>query len=208
MRKTPVTLKIAFTFLFILIIVMTPFRNYYIFLGGVVAISIFFIISKLSLSFFIKKTLSLLPFVVFVAIFLPFKKGGIPIFEWQGIVFYQKGAIMFFTVILKAWLSMWALTLLYINTPFPEIIRGLRVLGVPHIFIMLISFMYRYMYMFLKVAKDMEKARELRNFGKNRWTQIRVYANIIGLLFIKAYERGERIYDAMLLRGFDGKLDN
>ncbi len=208
MRKIPTTLKIIFTFLFILIIVIAPLRNRYIFLGGVITISIFSILSTLSLSFFIKKTFSLLPFVVFVAIFLPFKREGVPIFEWQGIVLYQKGITMFFSVILKAWLSMWALTLLYITTPFPEIIKGLEILRVPRIFIILISFMYRYMYMFLKVAKDMEKARELRNFGKNRWTQIKAYANIIGLLFIKAYERGERVYDAMLLRGFNGKLDN
>ncbi len=208
MREIPTHLEIVFAFLFIVVVVMTSPDNYYMFLGEVVFMFIFSVLLQLPMSLFIRKTLSLFPFVVFIAIFIPFKKGGIPVFTWHNITVYKEGISTFFGIILKAWISIWALTLLSFNIPFPEIIRGLRTLGVPKIFIMLISFMYRYMYMFLKIAKDMEKARELRNFGKSRWSHIKAYANIIGLLFIRAYERGERVYNAMLLRGFDGEQGN
>ena len=63
--------------------------------------------------------------------------------------------------------------------------------------------MYRYMYLFLRFAKNMEIARRLKYFGKNHILFVKMYANNIGLLFIKAYEKGEMMHNAMILKGFD-----
>ena len=51
----------------------------------------------------------------------------------------------------------------------------------------------------------MKQARDSRNFGGKRLWQIRTIGNMIGTLFIRSYERGERIYAAMMARGFDGQ---
>ena len=52
----------------------------------------------------------------------------------------------------------------------------------------------------------MLKARESRNFGLSFWGSTVSLANLIGVLFIRTYERGERVYAAMLSRGFDGTV--
>ena len=50
----------------------------------------------------------------------------------------------------------------------------------------------------------MKQARDSRNFGGRRWWQIRTVGNMIGTLFVRTYERGERVYAAMAARGFNG----
>ena len=51
----------------------------------------------------------------------------------------------------------------------------------------------------------MKQARDSRNFGGKRLWQMRTIGNMIGTLFIRSYERGERVYAAMLARGFNGQ---
>ena len=52
---------------------------------------------------------------------------------------------------------------------------------------------------------SMKQARDSRNFGGRRLWQMRTIGNMVGTLFIRSYERGERVYAAMLARGYDGQ---
>ena len=52
----------------------------------------------------------------------------------------------------------------------------------------------------------MKQARDSRNFGGSRLWQLRTIGNMTGTLFIRSYERAERVYVAMLARGFDGRI--
>jgi cobalt/nickel transport system permease protein len=52
----------------------------------------------------------------------------------------------------------------------------------------------------------MKQARDSRNFGGRRLHQLKTVGNMIGTLFVRSYERGERVYAAMLARGFDGEV--
>ena len=70
---------------------------------------------------------------------------------------------------------------------------------------MILSFMYRYLFVLVDETMRMKQARDSRNFGGGRLWQIRTIGNMIGTLFIRSYERGERIYAAMVARGFDGQ---
>lgn len=72
---------------------------------------------------------------------------------------------------------------------------------------MLLSFMYRYLFVVIDEVTSMKQARDSRNFGggKKLW-QIRTVGNMIGTLFLRSYERGERTYSAMVARGFDGQI--
>ncbi len=194
--------KILGILLFILIIVLIPPDKYYFLLGGLLVTIGTLFYSHIPGRIILKKSLSILPFIVFITIFLPFKKGNVLIFSWHFISFYREGVILFFSIILKAWISLMMLTILYLSIPFPVILRKFRSFGIPSLLITLVSFMYRYIYLFLKIAKDMERARGMRDFGKHRYTQIKAYSNIIGLLFVRAYEKGEGVYYAMKLRGF------
>ena len=66
--------------------------------------------------------------------------------------------------------------------------------------------MYRYVFVLVDEMLRMRRARDSRNFGGGRRRQLKTIGNMIGTLFIRSYERGERIYAAMLSRGFDGKV--
>jgi len=79
-------------------------------------------------------------------------------------------------------------------------------LGVPKIFVLIISFMYRYVFVLVDQVMRMKQARDSRNFGGKYLYQFNTLGNMIGTLFIRSYERGERIYAAMLARGYNGEI--
>jgi cobalt/nickel transport system permease protein len=92
------------------------------------------------------------------------------------------------------------------TTKFTMFLKGLECLKVPKVLIMILSFMYRYIFVLIDEAERLERAINMRYFGGYYLRQIKIFANIIGLLFIRAYERGERVYQSMVARGFDGKV--
>ena len=75
----------------------------------------------------------------------------------------------------------------------------------PRVMIMILSFMYRYVFVLVDEVMRMRQARDSRNFGGSRLWHLRTIGNMTGTLFIRSYERGERVYAAMLARGFDGQ---
>jgi cobalt/nickel transport system permease protein len=106
----------------------------------------------------------------------------------------------------KAWLSILFLILLTSTTTFSNILKALEHLKMPRVLVMIMSFMYRYIFVLTDEVMRMKQARDSRNFGEGgrRLWQIRTVGNMIGTLFIRSYERGERVYAAMVARGFDG----
>jgi len=72
--------------------------------------------------------------------------------------------------------------------------------------IMILSFMYRYLFVMVDEVIRMRQARDSRNFGGKRIWQLKIIGNMVGTLFIRSYERGERVYGAMVARGFEGQI--
>jgi cobalt/nickel transport system permease protein len=106
----------------------------------------------------------------------------------------------------KAWLSVLSMLVLSSTTEFPALLQGLERLGLPRVMVMLFSFMYRYLFVMVEEVNRMRLARDSRNLGRKRMWQIRSVGNMIGTLFLRSYERGERIYQAMVSRGFEGEV--
>jgi cobalt/nickel transport system permease protein len=81
---------------------------------------------------------------------------------------------------------------------------------VPGIFIILLMFTYRYFFVFVEESHRMKLARKSKGFhgGKHLFDKIgmRTISFTAGMILIRAYRRGVRIYDALLVRGFDGKV--
>jgi cobalt/nickel transport system permease protein len=122
------------------------------------------------------------------------------------------GLRMFATIALKSWISVQAALILSFTTPFHELVDALRELRLPRIMVAIISFMYRYVDVIADEAGRMGRARAARSAaprgrggGNLRW-RARVTGAMVGSLFLRAYERSERIYAAMQARGFDGEL--
>jgi cobalt/nickel transport system permease protein len=120
----------------------------------------------------------------------------------------DEGVILFVTVILKAWLSVMVSGLLVATTPFSDLLMGMRALRLPAVLVSTISFMYRYLFVLVDEAMRLHTAREARSAGAGGsiWWRAKVLGGMVGSLFLRSYERSERIYAAMLSRGFGGEM--
>jgi cobalt/nickel transport system permease protein len=116
-------------------------------------------------------------------------------------------------VLARSWLSLLAAATLILTTPFTALLKAMRGLGVPLILTAIIALMYRYLYVLVEEASRMMRARDARSGddggghsgGSLRW-RARVAGHMIGTLFLRTYERSERIYQAMLARGYTGEI--
>jgi len=123
-----------------------------------------------------------------------------------------EGFRRFLSILIGSWLSVQVALLLAFTTPFHDLVDGLRELRVPRILIAIISFMYRYLAVLSDEASRMMRARDARSAmrtgssgGTFRW-RATVTGRMVGSLFLRAYERSERIYAAMQARGFEGEF--
>lgn len=195
---------------FIVLLVLTPPKDFAIFGQYVLIIIGFILLSHLPVLFILRRTLLVIPFVFAIVLFIPFFKEGETIFTLNlGILkarITYEGLLISWNVLVKSVFSVVLLTLLISTTRFAVLLKGLEWLRFPKVLIMLISFMYRYLFVLIDEAERMERARVARWFGGYIWRQIKVIGNLIALLFIRSYERAEKVYAAMLARGFDGNI--
>ena len=203
-------IKIISFFSFILLVISTQptkflnFPLYFLLIFGVI------LVSKVPLRFVFKRSLVVIPFVLLIAIFIPFLKegeiAGSYSFASLHLTVTYDGLIILFNVLSKSWLSVLSMLALASTTKFPELLKGFEKLGMPRVMVMVISFMYRYVFVLGDEVMRMKCARDARSFGGNSKWHIKTIGNIIGMMFIRTYERGERVYVAMVSRGFIGKI--
>lgn len=203
-------IKIVIFFTYIIFVILTPAKYFTQFSAYLALILFVAVLSRVPLFYIFKSSLVIIPFSILIAIFIPFFKEG----EIAGIynfVIFQltvtyNGLWILWNILIKSWLSVFAIIILSSTTKFSDLLKGLEKLFIPRVFLMILSFMYRYIFILMDEAMKMKCAWKSRYFGGKFITQIKVFANIIGLLFIRAFERGERVYLAMCSRGFKGKV--
>jgi cobalt/nickel transport system permease protein len=165
-------------------------------------------ISKIPVYYILKRCLVVVPFILMTSIFLLFVNQGATITLFHIGNFQMNvaagGWIIFLSVMVKGILSVLCLTLLTASTPFPQLLAALEDLKFPQLIIMILSFMYRYIFLIEDEVMKMWRAMKSRSAGGFRWLHLKVIANMLGTLFIGSYERGERVYLSMCCRGFDG----
>jgi len=181
-------------------VVLTLPHEFFKFIGYAVLIFLVVFMSRVPVVYILKRSMVVFPFVFLVVIFVPFYKADV----FQGMYKYSKFIIVW-NVLIKSWLAVLAMTILTATTKFSILLKGFEKLKIPKILIMCLSFMYRYIFVLVDEVQRFERARSSRYFGGKLKRQIKVIANIIGLLFIRTYERAERVYQNMISRGFDGK---
>ncbi|MDQ3475192.1 MAG: energy-coupling factor transporter transmembrane protein EcfT, partial [Actinomycetota bacterium] len=109
-------------------------------------------------------------------------------------------------LLMKATLSVIA-SIVFASTTSPrEMVRGLERLRLPQILVQILTFMLRYLDVVGGELKRMRIARESRAFTARHLGHLRVLGHAAGALFIRSYERGERVHLAMLSRGYTGRL--
>jgi cobalt/nickel transport system permease protein len=113
----------------------------------------------------------------------------------------------------KSWMTVLMAVVLTATTRPIDLIRGLERLRLPRILTATVLFMYRYLFVIGEEGQRLMRARDARSAGDGvrrsggslTW-RARVLGNMVGSLFIRSFERSERIYAAMLARGFDGRI--
>ena len=153
--------------------------------------------------FIARKIIVVSPFAVFIGIFNPLLDRE-PFAVLPGLIL-SAGWISFVSLILKFALTVSAALLLVATTSFPGVCRALRRLGVPALFVSQLLFLYRYLFVLMEEAMRIIRARDMRSFGR-RGLGMGVFARIVGILFLRTVDRAERIYSAMLSRGFHGDM--
>jgi cobalt/nickel transport system permease protein len=96
------------------------------------------------------------------------------------------------------------------TTPFFELVKGLRRMGLPEIFTVMLTFLYRYAFLFQDELERMLRGRRARGFAGGRSMFDRRAMGAIsataGMVLVRAHKRGVRVYDALVARGYTGEL--
>ena len=200
----PSHLKILAVLAFISVSVSTPITRWPAFIAFFLLLVATAYASKIPLLLLFKRALIEIPFIFF-AILMPFFGTG-ERFEIAGIELYREGLLAGTSIVVKGTLGVLAAVILSTTTTAREILRGLERLKLPAVMVQIASFMLRYVNVISDEMERMKVARESRGFiatGIKHW---KVIATSAAALFIRSYERGERVHLAMLSRGFDGNL--
>jgi cobalt/nickel transport system permease protein len=200
----PSHLKILAVLAFISVSVSTPITRWPAFIAFFILLVATAYTSKIPLPLLFKRALIEIPFIFF-AILMPFFGTGEK-FEIVGVEVYREGLLAGTSIVVKGTLGVLAAVILSTTTTAREILRGLERLKLPAVMVQIASFMLRYVNVISDEMERMKVARESRGFlatGIKHW---KVLATSAAALFIRSYERGERVHLAMLSRGFDGNL--
>jgi len=107
-------------------------------------------------------------------------------------------------IVARSLFSIAAMTLVALTTPFPDMLRALEQCRLPRLMVLFLAFLYRYIAVLGKETIRLERGWGARYFGRfwvNQWMRL---GHVLAALLIRSYERAERIYAAMLARGFTG----
>lgn len=144
------------------------------------------------------------PFLFF-ALALPLL-GRTPDVQVLGIDLSREGLWASWNVVAKATLGFSITLVLGATTRPSDLLRALERLRAPRVLTAIAGFMVRYADVLTTDVRRMRIAREARGYDPRWLWQARAVASTAGTLFIRTYERGERVYNAMLARGFDGRM--
>ncbi len=149
------------------------------------------------------RLLAAAPFALLVGVFNPLLDRTVV--AQIGSVEIIGGWISYFSIVVRFLLTTAAALALIATTSFNGVCMALERLGVPDVFATQLLLLYRYVFVLAEQALTMGRARDLRSFGK-RGTGIKAFGQLLGTLLLRTYARAQRIYSAMLVRGFDGHI--
>jgi cobalt/nickel transport system permease protein len=197
-------IKVAGTFIFVVAVAITPREAFAAFaVHGLIIVAVAGL-ARVPPRFLLVRLLGILPFILF-AFFLPFLGSGDEVTFW-GLSLSQEGLLAAWNIVAKATLGASASILLVATTEVPAILRGLSTLRVPTLLVSVTGFMVRYLELIVEELGRMRVAMVSRGHDARWLWQVRPIATGAGAMFIRSYERGERVHQAMVSRGFTGVM--
>ena len=196
--------KIAAMIAFTIIVVATPRDEFAAFAGYAILLALVATAGRVKPLWLAKRAMIELPFVIF-ALVLPFAGHGERV-TWLGMSLSVDGIYGAWNIAVKGTLGVLASLLLAATTSMRALLDGLDRLHCPGIIIQIATFMLRYLDVLAEEARRMRIARLSRGYDPRFLWQLKAFAIGVGALFLRAFERGERVYLAMIARGYTGRL--
>ncbi len=203
-HRAPAHLKILALVGFMLGVVATPrewypvFGVYLLVLLGVV------LVSRVPLAYLAKRMVIEVPFLVFAAL-IPFIATG-PQVEVLGVAVSEPGLLAAWGLAVKGTLGVLASLTLAATTEPSDVLAGLQRLRMPALIVQIMGFMIRYLDVVTDDLGRMLVAMRSRGVDPRSPRHWPALARTLGALFVRSYERGERVHLAMLSRGYDGTM--
>ncbi len=162
------------------------------------------LLTRVTLTVLLKRVAVEFMFIGAVLIGTLFRGGGSVLWQWGWLRLTTEGLTVLGSVSLKAFLSLLILNVLTMTTPIPALLQALSALRLPPLLVAILASMYRYIAVLSDEFHAMKRAALSRNLmGNRRWQRL-VVGNMMGSLFIRTLDRGDRVHRAMLSRGYDG----
>jgi cobalt/nickel transport system permease protein len=208
--------KVLVTIAFIISNALLPDGAWIAFALAWIFILIANVFSQLGIGFTFRRSFIALPFAL-AAITVLFSIPGQAVSSFHFLMWNftisDAGLLRFVSIVIRSWLSVQMAILLVAVTEFPKIVHALNHLRVPTIITVIISFLYRYLFVLADEVLRLLRARQARSAavagisagGSVMW-RARIAGHMAGQLFLRSYERSDRIYNAMLSRGYKGEL--
>lgn len=196
--------KLAAVFAFVLVVVSTPREAMWAFGLYALLLATVAYAARVPAGFLLKRLLIEVPFVAF-AVLMPFVAQGERV-DVLGMSLSVNGLWGAWNVLAKGTIGVAASVLLASTTELRELLLGLQRLKLPPLLVQIASFMIRYGDVIADEMRRMKIARESRGFEARGVRSWGVLAKSAGALFIRSYERGERVHLAMVSRGYTGSM--
>lgn len=205
--------KLALTLGYVLLVTATPPAHWLALAALTLPVAALVAMARLPLAVVLKRSALALPFVL-AAVPLAFTTPGelvatVPLLGWTAT---REGAAAVATILTKSWISVVLACVLTASTTPTKLVHALRGLRVPALLAAVIFFTYRYLFAIGDEGSRLMRSRDSRSAaiagyrsgGTLRW-RARILGSMVGTLFLRSYERSERVFAAMQSRGYDGE---
>jgi len=189
-----------------IVAVSTPPRHWPVYVACATALAAVAMLGRVGVGDIWRRTRVVLPLILFVAIFVPFLRTGGAVHDLGPIKVHEAGLLVLAAVAAKATIGTLSAVLLGTTTTFPAVLHGLEAMRLPRTFVLIAAFMYRYLFVIVEEVARMRQALASRGYRPRNALQAGALGRVATALFLRSYSRGERVYLAMLSRGYRGAM--
>ncbi|MDP2711878.1 MAG: cobalt ECF transporter T component CbiQ [Solirubrobacteraceae bacterium] len=198
--------KIVGLFSVTIIAVSTPLAHWPVYVCCVAVLATYAAAARVSPRAVWRRVRFILPLVLLVAVFVPFVRSGGDSWAFGPLTIHQAGLEVLGAVSAKALIGTVGAALLGATTTFPSVLRGLEAMRMPRLLVLIAAFMYRYLFVIVEEAGRMRAALVSRGYAPRNALQVGAMGRMASAMFLRTYSRGERVYHAMLARGYNGTM--
>ena len=186
-HRLPAGLKLVVALAVVVVSVTSPIGAWLWFAAAGLALVVIAVLAHLPLGFVARRLLLLEPFVLGVSLLA---------------LLQPDGGRIFVSLVVKSTVCLLTMIVLSSTTPFADLLQVLRRLRTPAIFVTTLALLYRYLFVLVDESQRLARARASRTLVPSRRRAWRLLGTGLGMLFVRSSERAERIYAAMLARGW------